>query len=317
MLRGGDYDTPSGVEKHLTGLEGLRELIELRREAVKPAKDYPILTDIIVLGRFLLSQDGNVYRCTFSGDRISAEVWRSLPPVITLADVQRVLTDVSVEMVGGNLPTSAHVCGVCGGGWDLSNCEDVYRAAPTALATIIDPVLASVASSELLHAGCFVLARELRETRWHAAMAREAGLGEMPLTRCPNEYWNDPNAAPWCLIRTPRGTIKFGWRKNVINIEWACLYEHWIATERARSATESGLPCRRWSRDDYKLEKAVRAALDPEQLFAGDTSTKGKFFIHAWSQARLVEVLRKLSEVMRIGAFKGPAPRIAMSDADV
>jgi hypothetical protein len=38
--------------------------------------------------------------------------------------------------------------------------------------------------------------------------------------KIPNEYSSDPNR-PWLNVFTPKGTIKIGWRKRVINIDWS------------------------------------------------------------------------------------------------
>ena len=82
----------------------------------------------------------------------------------------------------------------------------------------------------------------------------------------PNEYSNDPYywTSPWLLVTTPKGIIKIGWRKRVINIDW--------------------------SESDVKTN-----AMD---LFPTEDTTKGDYqnprYIHAWSYEKAKEYLEKI-----------------------
>lgn len=72
----------------------------------------------------------------------------------------------------------------------------------------------------------------------------------------PNEYGKDPNR-PWFNVFTPKGTVKIGWRKRVINIDWS--------------------------------QTIVAAGGD--ELFPNEDVTKGNHYIHAWSYEKAKEYI--------------------------
>ena len=133
--------------------------------------------------------------------------------------------------------------------------------------------------------------RERDSATWYRDVCRDAGLGDMVLVPVPNEYWKSDPA--WCRIRTPKGDMVIGWRKRVVNFEWTGLIEHEIA------ATKTGQ-----YGADYKARDAIREKFDGEKLFASEDVTKGPALVHAWTREKLIEYLRKVSEVAKIGAFK-------------
>jgi hypothetical protein len=52
---------------------------------------------------------------------------------------------------------------------------------------------------------------------------KEAGFAKAFLTELKNEYCNCDICAPWYNVETEFGTIKIGWRKSVISIDWSGL----------------------------------------------------------------------------------------------
>lgn len=81
----------------------------------------------------------------------------------------------------------------------------------------------------------------------------------------PNEYCSSWCCAgrPWFLITTKIGSIKIGWRKRIINIDWS--------------------------------RTAVRETA--EQLFPGEDTTKDGYMIHAWGYDKAVQYIDKLHAV--------------------
>ena len=80
----------------------------------------------------------------------------------------------------------------------------------------------------------------------------------------PNEYCG-PKCCPhsvWFLVSTKIGTIKIGWRKKVINIEW----------------------------DQTALTKTA------QELFPQEDVTKQGRMIHAWTYEKAQEYLTKLAQ---------------------
>ncbi len=90
---------------------------------------------------------------------------------------------------------------------------------------------------------------------------KEAGIEILHLKAIPNEYCRCVLCAPWFLVTTPIGTIKIGWRKRVINIDWS------------------------------------QAKLNVGNMFDKEDVTKWNDGIHAWSKEKAIEYLSKIGEM--------------------
>lgn len=78
----------------------------------------------------------------------------------------------------------------------------------------------------------------------------------------PNEYHpDDLYFPPWMLVETPYGRIRLGWRKRVINLDWG---------------------------------ESTLKTLNVAEIFADEDVTKLESGIHAWSEDKAVEYLRKV-----------------------
>ncbi len=66
---------------------------------------------------------------------------------------------------------------------------------------------------------------------------------------------------PWIIVTTPKGRIKLGWRKRVMNLDWS--------------------------------ESDITAM--GEILFKDEKTTTGEKYIHCWSKEKAVEYLKKLN----------------------
>lgn len=66
-------------------------------------------------------------------------------------------------------------------------------------------------------------------------------------------------SSPWWLVRTSFGLVKVGWRKRVLNIDWS--------------------------------------DTDIREIVTVDDVTKEPTMVHAWSELKAVEYLKRLSEV--------------------
>jgi hypothetical protein len=78
-----------------------------------------------------------------------------------------------------------------------------------------------------------------------------------------NEYWPEAEsytdlrlASPWFLVKTKKGLVKVGWRKNVLVIDWC----------------------------DTDIKKVVTE----------DSVTKDDYMVHAWSMSKAVEYMSVL-----------------------
>ena len=52
----------------------------------------------------------------------------------------------------------------------------------------------------------------------------DAGFSDITLSETKNEYGSEDRRGPWWNVHTPFGTIRVGWRKRVIEIEWSALH---------------------------------------------------------------------------------------------
>lgn len=98
-------------------------------------------------------------------------------------------------------------------------------------------------------------------------MFTEAGLTPVAVKEIPNEYCG-PKCCPhrpWLLVNTILGTVKVGWRKQVMVIDWS-------QSDLASHVGHSDL------------------------LFPEENVTKGAHSIHAWSYEKAAEYLKVLYE---------------------
>lgn len=86
----------------------------------------------------------------------------------------------------------------------------------------------------------------------------KAGFNGVELKPIPNQYCGCDQCAPWYEIKTSAGKITAGWRKRVINIDWA------------------------------------NPDLDGKVLFSDEDVTKGATYVHAWGWDKAVEYLARL-----------------------
>jgi len=105
--------------------------------------------------------------------------------------------------------------------------------------------------------------------RQFRSIFEKAGFKEIRMAALPNEYYPSDYSAPWFNVSTEFGTIKIGWRKRVINIDWSAMEE----TLRACG----------------KLPKqSILSLFDKENV------TKGNTFIHAWGWEKAQDYLSRI-----------------------
>ena len=97
-----------------------------------------------------------------------------------------------------------------------------------------------------------------------------AGITVGRAHRLPNGYCSQECCAdrPWWLVETPVGLLLIGWRKHVINIDWASTSVRCVVT-----------------RDDV---------------------TKDECMVHAWGYAKAVEYLTNLASWMTRASVADP-----------
>jgi hypothetical protein len=270
-----DYDSEAGIREYLTDLAGLHRLIRDRAEAGYQRKER--MEEWFVLGRFRLDTCGNTMCSTLRGDAGEDATWLAdgFPPVLPFDALRAVLGKIRIESSFVSIPGPDSVCAECGLGWDLSDCHDSNgrRAANGVV-------------EEFMHGYCQRLAAERTALRSYQDIANMVGVGNPVVTPTPNEYCKDD--APWALMRTARGTIKIGWRKRVLHIEWSDMIDR-VVKRCCRSVN---------AYEDYERKKTIRKALSAETLFPAENVTKGADCIHAWSEVKAFEYLCVLHAAM-------------------
>lgn len=105
------------------------------------------------------------------------------------------------------------------------------------------------------HRSCHQARLNSRELEYFQELFKEAGV-EAVLDPIRNEYCDKPNCCgPWFMARNPEtGTMKVGWRKNVIHIEI------------------DGL-----------------ASVDLTEVFTNENVTKASRYVHAWGREKAVK----------------------------
>lgn len=98
-----------------------------------------------------------------------------------------------------------------------------------------------------------------------------AGIDIVRIHELLNQYWrsNDSPRGPWWLAETRHGTIRIGWRKRVISIDW----------------------------EGTKLR----------EIITEDEVTKEPHLVHAWSYLKALEYLSLLAEKLDRLAEPQPA----------
>ena len=247
-----DYDTEAGIRTYLTDLDGAHRLFKARHEAGYDRRER--LHEFLVLGRYRLDTCGNCMFTTFEFNyRVDASFLSDgFPPVAPWADVMKI-PKLSCTSTFDYPPTSQHNCPECGEGWTISNLYDSVHIRNHEDETF-----------RYEHKACYKLSSERKASAYYREILDAAGYVKWLTTPIPNEYW--PEEAPWCLARGPKGSLKLGWRKRVLNIDWEGLNQN---------------------------EK-----LDAEKLFPDENVTKGGAYIHAWGKEKAVEYLQKLREAL-------------------
>lgn len=259
-LKAVDYDTKRGIHLQLLeGLDGLHRVVTARSE-----HQHALRTEYYVGGgRFFLDVCGNLMRITEMtlGDRDIEPTDLGLPIVAEKKDVD-IFERLHWWASPFALPRPTDVCVECGRRWTFDDCHDAVR--------VRDPS----DGETLRHQACnsFRVARVRRAQ--YESILEAAGITDAIISTAPNGYYSSRCApkllarvAPWMSVRTLYGTIVFGWRKRVIEIDYSDL---------AGTATCGDA-------EPHPLSTTV--------LFPKEDVTKMTFLIHAWSADKAAEYL--------------------------
>ncbi len=276
-----DYDSEDGIREYIKTFKGLHDLRKARHDAGYNRNER--LNQWMILGHFFTDSIGNFGVMKISDYKDFSAFVPSLSDVIRADIFYKVFKDLDYSWgMGQSIPPLDAKCEYCNESWDVSNAHDSYYVRSYRPLTN-DPVY------NWFHIGCKILSNELESMKYYSDLASKIGLTKSPITLIPNEYFgskqNDPYCSPWGLIKTPKGDIKVGWRKRVINIDWKDLYD--------KALTKT-------SEHDYETRIKIRESFYGENLFANEDVTKGTHMIHAWSSEKAVEYLEKICEAFGV-----------------
>ncbi len=122
---------------------------------------------------------------------------------------------------------------------------------------------------KFFHHACNRTHLRQEEERQFRGIFEKAGFKDIRIFSIQNEYCSCNRCAPWFNVNTEFGTIKIGWRKRVINIDWSSAME--ALKERGQLSEE-------------KLSS----------LFEDQDVTKGDTGIHAWGWEKAQEYLTRI-----------------------
>ena len=115
----------------------------------------------------------------------------------------------------------------------------------------------------------------------------DAGLGPIFMEPIPNGYHrpDDPFAMgdPWYNVATPIGFIEIGWRKRVINIDWA------------RTALKTLIEPPHLAGDDDQRPPYGDELL-PTIVKDGETTNLGEYYVHAYGYEKVTKYLKAMLE---------------------
>ncbi|MBI2120346.1 MAG: hypothetical protein HYT94_01840 [Parcubacteria group bacterium] len=119
------------------------------------------------------------------------------------------------------------------------------------------------------HSECNRKHMDEKQEREFREIFTKANFTDIQMTSLPNEYCPCEHCPPWFDVETEFGTIKIGWRKRVINIDWANVIPTTVAYRKLT-----------------------------DKLFEDEDVTKGVGYIHAWGYDKAVAYLTRLHDML-------------------
>ncbi|MBR6688458.1 MAG: hypothetical protein IKL68_00370 [Clostridia bacterium] len=249
------FDTKEGINKSITSLKGLRELLNNRSMYLK-VHPKERLNEFVIFNCFWLDQFAQV----MSLENPENTVGIKLPDVVDMDIFRRYNSNLSFSTGGRAIPTEDAVCPCCGKAFTL---EDVKRNT------------AVYVEGKYYHRECRLNYEHLHEIDRLTRILMDIVYDYKDYTfdLLPNGYCSRGccNHLPWLLCHTPDGDIIIGWRKRVISIEWQENYKPFdmnelFADENVTKWIETNkCGIHAWGREKaYEYLKKVREKVNPD-----------------------------------------------------
>ncbi len=240
------YNTPAGIRDYLKeGIAGLTRLRNDRHEAAYGRREE--LREFVLLQRFATDSCGNTGILHQNKSILGA----TLPEVMSFDGFVSQGFDLSWSLFGGRIIAGVEdTCAECGKQWTLDNAEDQMRGS----------------EDKKYHVGCLKTVYDRNTRKQMEECFEKAGI-PVTLNPIPNEYHSD-HLDDWYLAETSFGTIKLGWRRSVISIDWS------------------------------KTKAPETVALKTKALFKDESVTLWETGIHAWGYAKAATYLKAIKEAL-------------------
>ncbi len=251
----GDFDTVKGIEKSLTSLDDLNEMLNNRKMFIKSHDEK--LEEFVIFGHYLLDQFGQDVMTLEEESGCNLRVNSNVERYETFRrnNSHRII----ISNGRYHIPTEGSVCPCCGKKFTISDVKD-------------NPCVC--VDGKCFHDSCWRNYRKLTEidkfTR--RLMSQIYKATDYTFELLPNGYWHrdDYSYIPWFLFHTIDGDIKMGWRKRVISIEWQKNFkpfdmEELFGSENVTKWEDGGIRgIHAWGRDKaYDYIKKVLETLHP------------------------------------------------------
>jgi len=202
------YDTKEGLEARLkSGIAGLREIARARHTAGYERRER--MAEWCLIGRFWTDSCGNFSRFT-EGAPHDQRGRIEIPDVMSREQALGISEWITTTFT--ELPPEDGRCDRCDGVWTMRNVDDFMWKRDRG----------DLPVARARHKTCNRLAIIEAEADEIRKIVERSEMPFNSIHMIPNEYFPDPDVyGPWFMIETPKGRIKIGWRKRVINIDWS------------------------------------------------------------------------------------------------
>ncbi|MDO5556746.1 MAG: hypothetical protein Q4G05_00660 [Clostridia bacterium] len=257
------FDSASGIQKSLTSLEDFLKVLKLR-DCFKKVYEKESLNEFVIFGKYVLTAYGEVYF-------IKTQVKLELNDVCTLdyyrGMVNSFVKDKCYTTTVCTIPKLGSRCPVCGKEFSINDLKKEERFWKI--------------NNKIAHNKCYKEFYRFLEINNITRIVDQVYYDKPKYELLPNGYCNEEccEHKPWFLFHTKDGDIRIGWRKRVISIEFQEGFKEFdLSIFNNEDVTKL------W------VGHSVNNNTPKGTIF-----NKGIFIIHAWSEEKAIEYLRKVN----------------------
>lgn len=268
------------MKKHIERIfEEVDNISEFRKALSEVQKESAEVGESFILhGKIYLSQDRNAYLIdeayVYSTDKGEVsrvnlkKVIRQFNKVVKFSQLENMFQKNNIT-IRFNTKFPMTPCAYCEKDFELNSISDCIQA-----------------YGIHYHKNCLLSKQAKSTTEFYTKIFKEAGLEKYHFELIKNQYTNNKYEEPWCILHTSEGDIVVGARKRVFSIDWKDIYDKkYIQVKKEFLKNYNYEPRDQWEKE-HSAEKSI--------LFQNENVTKGVHDIHAWTEEKLVEYLKKV-----------------------